>query len=693
MKYILAYICLLTLSFTSYCQDMIKVACVGNSITYGYTLDNPEKDSYPAQLQELLGVKYEVGRFGKPGATLLNRGHRPYTQQQEFHQAVEFAGDIVVIHLGVNDTDPRNWPNHNDEFIRDYISLIDTFKSVNPNCRIIIAQMTPLSHRHHRFESGTRDWHAEIQEYIRNIATIADVELIDFYEPLHKMPHLIPDAIHPNKEGSKIMAEVVYSAITGDYGGLQMPDVYGDNMVLPCNREFTIHGTANRNDIVKVTIDNKTYSCETDYNGNWQVNISPLSTSSTHSLSITCNKEKIKYKNILAGEIWLCSGQSNMEYMLKQCATANEDIPVADNSQIRFLDMKALWRTDDVKWTTQALDSINDLHYLTKPQWTTCNSETAANFSAIGYHFGKMLQDSLNIPIGLICNAVGGSPIESWIDRNTLEDDFPAVLRTWKDNDFIQLWVRERGALNTTNSTNPLQRHPYHPCYMFEESIIPLTAIDIDGVIWYQGESNAHNIETHEKLFPLFVKSWRNNWDNDELPIIFVQLSSTERPSWPSFRDSQRELAEQMENVEMVVSSDKGDRYDVHPKEKREIGQRLARVALNKTYSFPNITPSGPYPTNAFTDDKSVIVEFDFANRLKTSDNNPPSTFEVAEYDGLFYPADATIVDDKIILTCPQVNNPRFVRYGWQPYTNANLVNGDNLPTSTFKIAIERKDL
>ena len=143
----------------------------------------------------------------------------------------------------------------------------------------------------------------------------------------------------------------------------------------------------------------------------------------------------------------------------------------------------------------------------------------------------------------------------------------------------------------------------------------------------------------------------------------------------------------------MVVSSDKGDRYDVHPKEKREIGQRLARVALNKTYSFPNITPSGPYPTNAFTYDKSVIVEFDFANRLKTSDNNPPSTFEVAEYDGLFYPADATIVDDKIILTCPQVNNPRFVRYGWQPYTNANLVNGDNLPTSTFKIAIERKDL
>ena len=148
----------------------IRVSCIGNSITYGTGLQNPEKDSYPTQLQQMLGPGYEVGRFGKPGATLLRRAFRPYFDQVEYRQAMDFHGDIAVIHLGINDTDPRAWPNYRDEFVQDYSALIDSVRKSNPKCRILVARLTPLSSRHYRFLSGTRDWHREIQQVIEQIA-------------------------------------------------------------------------------------------------------------------------------------------------------------------------------------------------------------------------------------------------------------------------------------------------------------------------------------------------------------------------------------------------------------------------------------------------------------------------------------------------------------------------------------------
>ena len=143
-----------------------KVACVGNSITYGLKLENREKDAYPFQLQEMLGADFVVGNFGKSGATLLRKGHKPYVCQQEYQDALAFAADIVVIHLGINDTDPRNWPNYRDDFIGDYHALINAFREVNPDCRILIARMSPISNRHDRFDSGTRSWFFEIQNAI-----------------------------------------------------------------------------------------------------------------------------------------------------------------------------------------------------------------------------------------------------------------------------------------------------------------------------------------------------------------------------------------------------------------------------------------------------------------------------------------------------------------------------------------------
>lgn len=504
----------------SFCTEKIKVACVGNSITYGYTLPDRETNAYPAKLQKMLGDDYVVGNFGKSGATLLNKGHRPYMQQEEYHKAIDFAGDIVVIHLGINDTDPRDWPNYRDFFIQDYRALIDSFRVANSRCRILIARLTPIADRHPRFESGTRDWHDEIQLAIENIAKYAGVQLIDFHAPLYPYPFMLPDAVHPNVEGAEILAKIVYEGITGDFGGLRMSPLYTDNMVLQHGKPLTIQGTANAGDRITVSIAHQKQKVVTGMDGKWSVTLSPLKAGGPYTLVVSSGKQKLTYGNVLAGEVWLCSGQSNMEFYLNRSATAKRDVAKAANDNIRLFDMKARWRTDAVEWNASVLDSLNHLQYYKDTEWTVCSPQTAGNFSAVAYYFGKMLQDSLQVPVGLICNAIGGSPTEAWIDRSSLEYHFPAILRNWTKNDFIQDWVRGRAALNVKKSTDKLQRHPYEPCYLYESGILPLQQFLIKGIIWYQGESNAHNREAHEKLFKLLVDSWRKNWEDNELPFI-----------------------------------------------------------------------------------------------------------------------------------------------------------------------------
>lgn len=675
----------LTLSVVLYAQQhRIKVACIGNSITYGYGLPDRATQSYPVQLQKMLGESYQVENFGKSGATLLNKGHRPYMQQDEYHRAIDFAGDIVVIHLGINDTDPRDWPDYRDFFVKDYIALIDSFRVAKPEARIMIARLTPIADRHPRFLSGTRDWHGEIQLAIENVACYAGVQLIDFHKPLYPYPFMLTDAVHPDPEGAFVLAQTVYSAITGDYGGLKMPLLYTDNMVLQREVPLTIQGTANAGDQVTVSIADRQMKTKVGPNGKWSVTLPPLKAGEPYTLKISTNQKVLQYHNVLAGEVWLCSGQSNMEFMLKQAATARLDIPRAADQELRLYDMKARWRTNAVEWETTVLDSLNHLQYYKDTEWKECAPETVSDFSAIAYYFGKMLRDSLKVPVGLICNAVGGSPTEAWIDRTSLEYHFPAILKDWTQNDFIQEWVRGRAALNIKKSVNNRQRHPYEPCYLYESGIRPLEQYPIRGIIWYQGESNAHNWEAHEALFKLLVNAWRKNWNDDCLPFYYVQLSSLDRPSWPWFRDSQRRMLNEISDIGMAVSSDHGDSLDVHPTCKQPVGERLARWALNKTY-LKDIVPSGPLFRGADVRGEKVYLSFDYGQGMRSSDGKSLRCFEVAEFEGIYYPATAEVVGEQVKVYSKEVRNPRYVRYGWQPFTRANLVNRAGLPASTFR--------
>lgn len=682
--------------------DKVKVACVGNSVTFGYGLQDREHDAYPVRLQQMLGDNYEVGNFGKSGATLLRHGHRPYNEQEEYKAAMAFGAEIAVVHLGLNDTDPRNWPNYRDEFEADYQQLIDDLNAAAPGGhlkKLVICRMTPIFHGHPRFKSGTRDWHAEIQQAIERVALRNGIETLDLYTPLHCRPDLFPDNLHPNAEGALILAQTVYGGVTGDWGGLSLAPVYSDGMVLQHDQPV-LRGRADAGQSVEVTLtgsskkQKQSVKTTADTNGRWEVRLKALQPGGPYEVSVKSQDKTIALHDVLAGEVWLCSGQSNMEFRLEQCVTAKEDQADADRPLIRLFNMRDRWRTDNVEWPEESLAALNNLDYFKPTQWTPCTPETAAAFSAVGYHYGRVLADSLKMPVGLISNAIGGSTTEAWVDRSTLETEFPDILNDWQHNDFIQDWCRGRAAKNVAKSANiASQRHPYLPCYLYESGIAPLDAFPIKGAIWYQGESNAHNKEAHDRLFTLLVDSWRQNWQNLGMPIYFVQLSSLNRPSWPWFRDSQRILQSEIRNTGMVVTTDLGDSLDVHPRYKREVGERLARLALNERYGYTAITPCGPMPFAAKFTEAAAIVYFDNGVGMHAgksgpvaSDSDRIATLEIAGEDGVFYPADGTVLaDGRLQVSAPGVKNPVSVRYGWQPFTRANLVNADNLPASTFR--------
>lgn len=663
----------------------VKVACVGNSITYGYAVENREQNCYPTQLQQLLGDGYDVRNFGLSGATLLNRGHNPYTLTQQYADAIAFKPDIVIIHLGINDTDPRNWPNYNDQFIPDYLALIDSFREANPNARILISRLTPLTAYHHRFDTGTRIWRLMEQDAIEKVARTANVELFDFGAPLADRQNLLPDAVHPNAEGHRLMAETAQKALTGNYGGLKMPITFTDGMVLQRYRPLAISGQANAGADIKITIASHTVNSKADNTGRWTATLPPMPASEGLTLTITDGSDTLVYNDVAVGEVWLASGQSNMAFRVDQSISAADDIAKSDDPLLRFFDMKPRYYTDNIVWPDSALDEVDRLLYFEPAKWEAMSPETSGKQSAVAYHFAKALRDSLNVPVGIINNSVGGSGTESWISIEALQEHLPFSLVNWHKNDFIQPWVQSRALKNTGN--DPGRRHPYEPSYLFASGIRPLQSYPIAGVIWYQGESNAHNVELHERYFKTLVNDWRDNWHDASLPFYFVQLSSIDRPSWPDFRDSQRRLALEIPNTAFAVSHDYGDSLDVHPRNKYPVGSRLARQALHNTYSMQSVYPSGPLPTKAEIAGNAIIVTMEWADGLATSDGSEPRTFEIADASGVFTPAKAEIINqNQIKVSNMNTLAPKYVRYGWQPFTRANLINAAGLPASTFKI-------
>ena len=273
--------------------DKIKIACMGNSVTYGYTLTEREKNCYPARLQILLGDKYLVKNFGHSGATLLKEGHHPYYKTTEFAAALAFKPDIAIIHLGLNDTDPRDWPDHRLDFAADYAWLIEQVRKANPAVKIYICRLTPVFSGHPRFKSGTREWYDQIQKLIPQIAVVNHTGLIDLHTPLYDRPDLFADNIHLNDEGATIIARTVQQALTQNFEGLKLPEVFADHLVLQRNRPIPIYGKANGGDYIKIHFAGHQLTTITDNTGQWSVTFPAMPAGGPYELEIKDNGTSI----------------------------------------------------------------------------------------------------------------------------------------------------------------------------------------------------------------------------------------------------------------------------------------------------------------------------------------------------------------------------------------------------------------
>lgn len=472
--------------------------------------------------------------------------------------------------------------------------------------------------------------------------------------------------------------------------GLRMSQMYSDGMVLQRDIPLVIKGYAAPGERVCVMLEGpfrtKSRKTKASSDGDWTVSFPALTAGVGLRLTVEGEGKTLVYDNVAAGEVWVCSGQSNMYFRVWE--SVDSDGHPAD-PDLRLFNMEIPFHLNMQKWPDEHVELARNMDFYRPAQWQPCDGENVRAFSAVGYHFGRMLREQLDVPVGLICNAIGGSPTEAWIDRQSLEEDYPEILEDWFSNPMLNQWCIDMGKINLGYPENNFAHHPFAPTCLFETGIATMEQFPIKGVVWYQGESNDFDIPMHEKLFGLLVDSWRRYWDNPELPFHFVQLAGLhDRYNWPEFRDSQRRMADVMPYCDMAVSSDVADSLDIHPRHKKPVGERLARLALCHDYGF-DIVSSGPSIRKAVLDGEKVVLEFDFADGLKTSDSQELRVFEVAGSDGVYMPAAAVIEDDKVVLTS-DVQSPEFVRYAWQPYTSANLVNGEGLPASTFFATVSK---
>ena len=454
-------------------------------------------------------------------------------------------------------------------------------------------------------------------------------------------------------------------------------------MVIQRNEPIHFNGFANFNDVVKVEFNNKIKTIKTALNGEWKVEFPSMKAGGSYQLKIATLTKSIVINKVYIGEVWLASGQSNMDFKVRDMKNAATVLKDSLNSNIFVfsMDPKVLGGNT---FTKEDFANINANDYFKYSGWHNDKGEVLENFSAIAYAFAYNLQKKLNVPIGVICNAIGGSPTQSWVSRERMEQTHETVSMlndSWQ-NPLIDSWVSKRKTENFGGNKKLKERHPYDPTILFDSGILPLINYNFKGVLWYQGESNAERVDLHARLFKMLVNDWRIHFKKPALPFYFVQLSSIDRPNWGAFRDSQRKLLS-IPDTGMAVSLDIGHKTDVHPKEKWIVGERLAKITLNKNYNS-KIPFSGPLLDFVNVKNDTLEVHFKYGEGLKTLDNKAVKDIEIAGEDKVFVKVSTSIKDNLLLVWSKEIKKPRYVRYGYSPYTESNLTNKNGLPASTF---------
>jgi sialate O-acetylesterase len=425
-------------------------------------------------------------------------------------------------------------------------------------------------------------------------------------------------------------------------------------MVLQQGKPVTIWGTADDGEAVTVSFAGQEKKA-TAKDGRWQVVLDPLTASATPAtLTVAGPANTVTYGDVLVGEVWLASGQSNMQWSVKGSKDPEATIAGATDPLIRLI-------TVPRKGAAEPQADID-------ASWVVLSPETVGDFSAVAYFFGRDLRAALNVPVGLVSTNYGGTPAEAWTNRPDLEA-VPAL----------------ESYLKITN------RKDSNPAHLYNAMIAPLVPLAVRGAIWYQGESNAGQPELYRTLFPTMITSWRKAFGQGDFPFLFVQLApfmkKTADPvqeGWAALREAQLMTLTASPSTGMAVITDVGEEDDIHPKAKQPVGARLALAALKIAYGR-NIVHSGPIFKNLSIDGDKAVLHFDHVGGGLVAKDGPLTGFAIAGPDGKFVKADATIAGDTVVVTSPEVKAPKAVRYGWANFPVVNLWNKDGLPASPFR--------
>jgi sialate O-acetylesterase len=470
-----------------------------------------------------------------------------------------------------------------------------------------------------------------------------------------------------------------------------LPTLLGDHMVIQRGLPVHVWGMAAAHEAVSVTFRNETKSATADNDGRWSVFLTPGEAGGPFSLVVKATNT-ITLNDILVGDVWVASGQSNMEFHMSSVADAEAEIAAAQYPKIRVL----IVEHNPASYPLENIESKG---------WSACTPESVAKSSAVAYFFARNVQQKLGVPIGLIESSWGGTAAESWTSLHAISSDaslmpvFAARATTLATQSTTVLHLQreerefQQAVTQAKADGKPLPEWPWHPDFaawapaaLYNGMIAPLTPFAIRGVIWYQGEANASPDRAflYARLFQTMIRDWRNDWDEGDFPFLFVQIANwnTEPGElWPEVRNAQRQ-ALALKNTGMAVTIDIGDPNDIHPKNKQDVGLRLALAARAIAYD-EKVEWSGPLYRGVTKEEHALRVWFDHADGLAAK-GGEVTGFEIAGADGKYSQADAKIEGASIVVSSSAVPTPVSVRYGWAANPNCNLVNRTGLPASPF---------
>ena len=485
---------------------------------------------------------------------------------------------------------------------------------------------------------------------------------------------------------------------------LKLPKIFGSHMVLHRNQENPIWGWAEPGESISITLGKRTARVTTNKAGRWDWKIPAMKASGPHEIHISGKSGEVSLKDVLVGEVWVCSGQSNMAWPVSASDDNDLEALTANFPNIRLISVPQVG-------TQEPQSDFGG------EGWQECTPETVVSFSAVGFYFGRQLHQTLGVPVGLIDNAWGGSACEAWVSRDRLKSEgkYDELLARWAETEAnydaeaeqkkyeAQLVNWQARVAQAKAEGKPVPRRPrpprnplvgqHRPANLYNGVLKPTIGYGIKGAIWYQGESNAGRAYQYRDLFPLMITQWRQEWKQGDFPFYFVQLadfrdevSEPGESDWAELREAQTMTLSKLPNTGQAVITDLGESHDIHPRNKLGVARRLARWALAKDYGFDIVYRSPQYKSHEVKGSKVVVTIDHIGSGLDTFDVRTPIGFAIAGEDKAFVWAEAKIVGkDRIEVWAEGVSKPVAVRYAWANNPVCNVQNREGLPLTPFR--------